>query len=63
MSTATDTPQTILVVDDFDDTRLLLRTWLERRGNGVAGPNHHGHADAPARWAICDAPHSQSEST
>ena len=32
MSTATETPQTILVVDDFDDTRLLLRTWLERRG-------------------------------
>lgn len=32
MSTATDTPRTILVVDDFDDTRLLLRTWLERRG-------------------------------
>ena len=24
--------RTILVVDDFDDTRLLLRTWLERRG-------------------------------
>src|SRR5215472_4337477 len=23
---------TILVVDDFDDTRLLMRTWLERRG-------------------------------
>jgi len=22
----------ILVVDDFDDTRLLLRTWLERKG-------------------------------
>src|SRR5687767_10523381 len=32
MSTATDAPRTILVVDDFDDTRLLLRTWLERRG-------------------------------
>jgi len=32
MGTATNTPQTILVVDDFDDTRLLLRTWLERRG-------------------------------
>ena len=32
MSTATETPRTILVVDDFDDTRLLLRTWLERRG-------------------------------
>jgi CheY-like chemotaxis protein len=32
MITVTDTPRTILVVDDFDDTRLLLRTWLERRG-------------------------------
>jgi len=29
---ATGGPRTILVVDDFDDTRLLLRTWLERRG-------------------------------
>ena len=28
----TPTPRTILVVDDFDDARLLLRTWLERRG-------------------------------
>ena len=24
--------RTILVVDDFDDTRLLLRTWLQRKG-------------------------------
>lgn len=24
--------RTILVVDDFDDTRLLLRTWLTRKG-------------------------------
>ena len=32
MSTATDSTRTVLVVDDFDDTRLLLRTWLERRG-------------------------------
>ncbi|SRR6266496_1984071 len=24
--------RTILVVDDFDDTRLLLKTWLERKG-------------------------------
>lgn len=32
MSTAANAPRTILVVDDFDDTRLLLRTWLERRG-------------------------------
>jgi two-component system, cell cycle response regulator DivK len=29
---AADLRRTILVVDDFDDTRLLLRTWLERRG-------------------------------
>src|ERR1700750_2241341 len=28
----THSTRTILVVDDFDDTRLLLRTWLERRG-------------------------------
>ena len=27
-----DVKRTILVVDDFDDTRLLLRTWLERKG-------------------------------
>lgn len=32
MSTTTNVPRTILVVDDFADTRLLLRTWLERRG-------------------------------
>jgi len=32
MSTASKGPRTVLVVDDFDDTRLLLRTWLERRG-------------------------------
>lgn len=27
--------QTILVVDDFDDTRLMMRLWLERRGYKV----------------------------
>src|SRR4029078_6726081 len=32
MSAASHPRPTILVVDDFDDTRLLLRTWLERRG-------------------------------
>lgn len=31
-SASTRSRRTILVVDDFDDTRLLLRTWLERRG-------------------------------
>src|SRR6266446_10653734 len=29
---AANKPRTILVVDDFDDTRWLLRTWLERKG-------------------------------
>ena len=43
---ATNIPRTVLVVDDFDDTRLLLRTWLERRGfrvveaaNGIQAVN------------------------
>ena len=27
-----DVRRTILVADDFDDTRLLLRFWLERKG-------------------------------
>jgi len=42
--------RTILVVDDFDDTRLLLRTWLERRGfrvveaaDGVQAVNQAQH--------------------
>ena len=30
--TPRDGQRTILVVDDFDDTRLLLRTWLEKKG-------------------------------
>lgn len=45
-TTSTRSRRTILVVDDFDDTRLLLRTWLERRGfrvveaeNGVEAIN------------------------
>jgi len=32
MMTSPSSLRTILVVDDFDDTRLLLRIWLERRG-------------------------------
>lgn len=32
MTYPTPDSRTILVVDDFDDTRLLLRTWLQRRG-------------------------------
>jgi CheY-like chemotaxis protein len=27
-----DEQRTILIVDDFDDTRLLLRTWLQKKG-------------------------------
>src|SRR4026208_1355835 len=53
MSTATNGPLTILVVDDFDDTRLLLRTWLERRGfrvveaeNGIQAINQ-GETESP----------------
>jgi len=32
MTTSPSSIRTILVVDDFDDNRLLLRIWLERRG-------------------------------
>jgi CheY-like chemotaxis protein len=32
MTYPTPESRTILVVDDFEDTRLLLRTWLQRRG-------------------------------
>src|SRR6476620_11730167 len=32
MMTSPSSIRTILVVDDFDDNRLLLRIWLERRG-------------------------------
>ena len=53
MTTATNGPRTILVVDDFDDTRLLLRTWLERRGfrvveaeNGIQAINQ-AEAESP----------------
>jgi len=50
---AMNEPRTILVVDDFDDTRLLLRTWLERRGfrvveaeNGIQAINR-AETEAP----------------
>ena len=54
MSTVTNGQRTILVVDDFDDTRLLLRTWLERRGfrvveaeNGIQAINQ-AETESPA---------------
>lgn len=39
---------TILVVDDFDDTRLLLRTWLERKGFRVIEAENGSQAVAQA---------------
>ena len=35
MTTSNAGQRTILVVDDFDDTRLLLRTWLQKKGYHV----------------------------
>jgi CheY-like chemotaxis protein len=36
--------RTILVVDDFDDTRLLLRTWLQKKGFRVVEAENGNHA-------------------
>jgi len=45
-----DEPQrTILVVDDFDDTRLLLRTWLQRKGFRVVEAEDGNQAIAVAQ--------------
>jgi CheY-like chemotaxis protein len=40
--------RTILVVDDFDDTRLLLRTWLEKKGFRVIEAENGNQAVARA---------------
>jgi CheY-like chemotaxis protein len=39
---------TILVVDDFDDTRLLLRTWLQKKGYRVVEAENGNRAVAAA---------------
>jgi len=44
-----DGPRTILVVDDFDDTRLLLRTWLKRKGFRVIEAENGKQAVAAAQ--------------
>ena len=45
MSAAPNQAQsTILIVDDFDDTRLLLRTWLEKKGYRVVEAENGKHA-------------------
>ena len=43
--------RTILVVDDFDDTRLLLKTWLEKKGYNVAEAENGNQAVAAA-WEV-----------
>ncbi len=49
MSPALDQEQsTILIVDDFDDTRLLLRTWLEKKGYAVIEAENGKEAVAAA---------------
>ena len=40
--------RTILIVDDFDDTRLLLRTWLQKRGFRVVEAENGNRAVAAA---------------
>jgi CheY-like chemotaxis protein len=49
-SKSDDTRRTILIVDDFDDTRLLLRTWLQKKGfNVVEAENGIRALDAAER--------------
>jgi CheY-like chemotaxis protein len=43
-----DNKRTILIVDDFDDTRLLLRTWLEKKGYRVVEAENGNEAVAKA---------------
>jgi CheY-like chemotaxis protein len=40
--------RTILIVDDFDDTRLLLRTWLQKKGFRVVEAENGNRAVAVA---------------
>ena len=40
---------TILVVDDFDDTRLLLRTWLQKKGFRVVEAENGNRSVAAAQ--------------
>ena len=48
LSTSDQGRRTILVVDDFDDTRLLLRTWLEKKGFRVVEAENGNQAVAKA---------------
>ena len=44
-----DQQRTILVVDDFEDTRLLLRSWLRKKGYRVVEAENGNEAIAKAR--------------
>jgi two-component system cell cycle response regulator DivK len=43
-----DDRRTILIVDDFDDTRLLLKTWLRKKGFRVVEAGNGKEAIAKA---------------
>jgi CheY-like chemotaxis protein len=49
-----DGKRTILVVDDFEDTRLLLRAWLERKGFRVIEAENGSQAVAEAEYSCPD---------
>ena len=49
INSSTGGERTVLVVDDFDDTRLLLRTWLRRRGFRVIEAENGYQAVAAAQ--------------
>ena len=46
--------RTILVVDDFDDTRLMLRTWLQKKGYRVIEAEN-------GKQAVAEATNSQPD--
>ena len=46
--------QVILVVDDFDDTRLMMRLWLEKRGYRVVEASNGVEALNVARRELPD---------
>jgi CheY-like chemotaxis protein len=48
LTTEQPVKRTILVVDDFDDTRLLLKTWLEKKGFNVVEAENGNKAVAAA---------------
>ncbi len=48
LNNRTEARRTILVVDDFDDTRLLLKTWLQNKGFRVVEAENGNRAIAAA---------------